>query len=348
MICGYVTCMKYSLFAVFLLLGAAPATTSQPASPYVRALALVQKVEDGPDAALIDLNAPLNDRTAAFLDRNAEIFSLLHEGATAGQSEWRQDSGDTKSLMKALNPVRAAANMGVLRAKMLFQRNDDSAALDELMDVLAMGRNVSKQSATMVASLVDIGVEQQTMNELAREAPKMPADLIRTLPDRLKQLPAAMTLADVARGERQFGAQLMADQIKTDAPKTVSAMAPFYEAIEAASDQKPPPTSEEFKAKLVEAIGKIDDKNAPMAKSLAASLVPSWARYYQTFCLYRAHLAMLETGALILRDGNAALNSSSDPFGDGPFDYQKTAGGFALGSKLMDKNDEPVGLRFGR
>src|SRR5438128_1545420 len=114
--------MKVAFLVGAILLLAAiargEATTHPTTAPYVEALQLVRELESGPDEALLDREAPLNDRTAAFLARNVRIFSLLHDAAINDLNDWG-GAGDMDAMMKQLNGLRALANVGALRARFL-------------------------------------------------------------------------------------------------------------------------------------------------------------------------------------------------------------------------------------
>ena len=57
---------------------------------------------------------------------------------------------------------------------------------------------------------------------------------------------------------------------------------------------------------------------------------------------------MLDAAVAVAREGDKVLQDKrlADPFGDGPFKYRKTDGGFELESKLMFEG-KPVALNVG-
>ncbi len=53
--------------------------------------------------------------------------------------------------------------------------------------------------------------------------------------------------------------------------------------------------------------------------------------------------------AVVRRDKTALLPKDlQDPFGSGPFSYNRREGGFELVSKLIDRNGNPLTLTVGR
>lgn len=55
---------------------------------------------------------------------------------------------------------------------------------------------------------------------------------------------------------------------------------------------------------------------------------------------------MLLAAAAVVESGPEKLAGLKDPFGDGPFEYKKTDGGFELTSKLQFEG-KPVTLKVG-
>ena len=55
----------------------------------------------------------------------------------------------------------------------------------------------------------------------------------------------------------------------------------------------------------------------------------------------------LKAAVAVVRDGPDEVKDHKDPFGDGPFEYKATDGGFELKSKLIFK-DQPVTLAVGK
>jgi hypothetical protein len=236
-----------------------------------------------------------------------------------------------------------------LRARWLVKQNQPDQAVDQLLDVLALGRNVDRGKPVMVCSLVAIGAEEIAMKELAELLPTLPKEVVAALPDKLKQLPPTIAFSDLIRGEQQFGGGMLAQQMPAAAgPEAFEAMSPFYTAIEKASEESPPVSADDFKKKVTDAVATIDGKQHPMSVALAQNMVSSFTAFYSTFCMHQTHRSMLEAGLAIVRDGDGAISKSADPYGDGPFELSKASGGFELKGKLLDRKGNPVTMRFGK
>lgn len=327
----------------------ADALTTQPTTaPYIQAIELVSALEKGPDEALIDSEAPLDDRTAQFLSRNEKIFTLLHEAAVNDRPEWSEKSGDLEAVLPSLNPLRALANLGALRARMQLKQQMPADAVDSLLDVKVLARNISRTEMTMVANLVSMGIDSLATDELAQALPTLPPEVIRTLPDRLKQLPAPVALPDLVRGERRFGAAMLAQSVKGDAPKVAEALGPFYDAVTQAWEKSPPLSRDDFKQALSDAVSKMDGQKDQISIGLVRPLLQSFVAFYQVSRMQQAKAAMLDAGIVLVRDGPDAIQATVDPFGDGPFKYEKMGGGFLLRSALTGPDGKPVEMRFGK
>ena len=325
------------------------ALTTQPATaPYVQAIELVSTLEKGPDETLIDSEAPLDDRTAQFLSRNEKIFTLLHEAAVNDRAEWSAKANDLQTVLPSLNPLRSLANLGVLRARMQLKQQMPTEAVESLLDVKVLGRNISRTEMTMVANLVAMGIDSLATDELAQALPTLPREVVRTLPDRLKQLPAPVALPDLIRGERRFGAAMLVQSVKGDAPKIEEALGPFYDAVTQAWEKSPPLSRDDFKQALNDAVSKMDGQKDQLSIGLVRPLLQSFVMFYQVSRMQQAKAAMLEAGILVVRDGPDAIQATVDPFGDRPFKYEKMGEGFRLRSALTGPDGKPVEMRFGK
>ena len=309
-------------------------------------------MKQGPDSALIDSDAPLDQRTSAFLDRNANVFTLLHNAAANDQPDWigaPADPAHLDPMFHQLSGVRLLCQMGILRARLLAKNNQPTQAVEQLLDLLALARNVDRAHPIMISSLVAIAVEQNAMNELAVQLPALPKDLVARLPDQLKQLPPVVTFSDLIGGEQQFGAGMLASELKPPlAQDAFAAMSPFYTAVKKASEESPPLSAADFTRKITDAVSTINGKDPQVSRTLAMTLIPSVVPFYASYCTHVAHRAMLDAAIVVVRDGPESIKSSVDPFGDGPFELTRTANGFELQSKLLDRNDKPVTMRFGK
>jgi hypothetical protein len=312
-------------------------------APFVQAIRLVKELRRGPDARRIDASAPLNADTAAFLDRNAAIFDLVHVGAAAHSTDWGVGSGITVNMQQALDQlsgVRSLASLDVLRARQRWSIQDSLHGQEDMLDALTLGRNVTHDHPILVVILVQVGIEQMVLTHWAQLLPTTPAEQLAALPDQLKQLPDSPSMADMIRAEQRYAVN------SSNVPAGVAAgMAPFYDSVAASLDQNPTPTPDAFQKTLDDGIAKIGS-SSPTSRQMAQILLPSLARVYNTISAVRATREMFRTGIAVVHDGEGAVVRSVDPFGQGPFEYAHIAQGFELRSKLQ-WNGNAVKLDFG-
>src|SRR5262249_9491393 len=76
-------------------------------------------------------------------------------------------------------------------------------------------------------------------------------------------------------------------------------------------------------------------------------ILPPVAKYRLGESKIQAKVAMLRAALVFLIDGQEEFAKVRDPFGSGPFGFQKTDHGFQLTSALKDANGRSVRLDFG-
>ena len=312
-------------------------------APYVQAIRLVKELEPGRDARRIDPSALLDAGTAAFLDREADIFDLIHAGAAAHSTEWGIGSGisvNSQQVLNQLSGVCSLAILDVLRARQRWSNHDSLHGQEDLLDAMALGRNVAHVHPILVVVLIQVSIEQMVLTRWAQLLPTTPAEQLAALPDRLKQLPDPPRMADMIRAEQRYAVE------SSNVPVAITAgMAPFYDFVAASLDQNPMPTREAFQKTLDDGIAKMG-VSSPSSRQMAQILVPSFVRAYEMFSVVRTTREMFRTGIAVAHDGEGAVGRSVDPFGHGPFEYARTSRGFELRSKLQ-RDGKPVILDFG-
>jgi RNA polymerase sigma factor (sigma-70 family) len=326
----------------------ASAPASQPSdSPYVQAIRLAKQIK-GPDANLLDSDSPLNSATAAFLDRNSKILELLHTGATQHSTDWGAGTGnDVQLLLDQLSGVRAIAELASLRARLRWSQNDFAHGQDDLLDAMVFERSITHDFSMLIVKQVQIGVEAALITHWAKLLPTAPVSQIAQLPNRLKQLPPAGSLADAIRAEQHYAAQ------QTNLPPAIVAgMAPFYDSLAKFADQNPNPTMAQLQKAIADALAKIDAQTNPGSRSMAGILVAPFVSGYADFQAERAYDEMFLVGISVIRDGVNAVRATSDPFGQGPFELipgmnpTSPTRQFQIRSKLLHRG-KPLTLDFG-
>jgi|GEM_PF-5141348 len=314
-----------------------PAATD---APYVKAVQSALAIASGPDAKLMDANTPLNANTAAFLDRNAGIFDLVHAGNLAKTSDGGVGDGmGIQKTMLQLNGLRDLAQLQVLRARQRWDKGDFAGAQDDFLDAVVAQRGMAGDRPTLIASLVKIGADQLIYVHWAGLLPTAPAEQLAALPERLSAMKPTATMGDILRGEQRFAAT----QTRIDIT-VVNGMAPFYDAAADWCDQNPTGSTDDFKKALDDAVAKVTNVTSHQMAQLAA---PSIFRSYQTICADRETAEMFKARVDILRGGESAAAKTADPFTSGPFEYSKTGKGFELRGKML-LNAKQVKLDFGK
>jgi RNA polymerase sigma factor (sigma-70 family) len=319
----------------------AVATTQPSEAPYVKAIRLMKQLRQGTDSQRFNPDAPLDAATAAFLARNADIFDLVHAGATAHSTEWGIGSNARLNMETALNQlgaVRDLVGLSVLRARQRSNNRDFGGAQRDMLDALALPRNIAHDHPLLIVMLVDAGCEDIVFTHWAQLLPTTPPNELLTLPDAFKELPAPPNMAETIRAEQRY-----AMSSSNVPPAIAAAMAPFYDFVAAALDKNPAPTQEEIRTALNDGLGRVGDATA---RQLVQILIPSLTRAYNTISATRTTEVMFKTGITVVENGKNAVDKSADPFGEGPFDYVQTPHGFELRSKLQ-RDGKPVTLDFG-
>ena len=85
------------------------------------------------------------------------------------------------------------------------------------------------------------------------------------------------------------------------------------------------------------------------ARVLGMGLLPAAMACRKNEVAHQTRLATLRAAIAVVRGGPDQLKAESlkDPYASGPFSYEKTAGGFRLVSKTLDRQGKPVTLEVG-
>jgi hypothetical protein len=308
-------------FAVMMCATVLHAQTTSPtaADLYGQAFKLLQSNQ----MSKVDLDTvQLGPEVAQFLEDNHQIMDLLRDAAHKPAADWPQPFDP--ALMSSLNVVRTAARFALLQARVDLGQNQPQQAVSDVMVAIAIGRHVGEYHV-LVTSLVDIGIEITAIDQLSQELPRIPNDVLETLPASLEALPTQTTFADILNGESALSGRLA---VKQGIPPALEAdVVKFYAALVPSADLAPA----DFSAAVDVQVAQF------AANPLIKTLAPSFKRSRTPVALAQAKLAMLQTAIQIMLSDPATVKQSKDPFGAGPFVYTPNAdgaGGFNLTSKL--------------
>jgi hypothetical protein len=210
-----------------------------------------------------------------------------------------------------------------------------AAAADDLVAALAVSRHSSVGQTTMVTKMGEEAAARVAIQELAAVLPSLPKEVVAALPAKIAKLPPSPSMSQLVRGEQAF-ARAAAPKQGAAAVIAVAGLTNYYDALAKGGDLPP----DEF-AKLV------DEQAAKYAANpFAGILSPSFKRARELPAMLEAREAMLSAAINIVLHGEGAVAASKDPFGAGPFAFEKTAKGFRLRSALK-RDGKPVELVVG-
>jgi hypothetical protein len=319
------------------------ATLVDDAAPlYRQAFALLAKLDEadcgrlglcGSDGCWV-VTTPLDAGTANLLSRQAEAIALVRRAAAMPEARWDLN-GDAQRMVDVANKLPQCSALMVLAARQELRDGQPQRAVDDLMVAAMVSRHAAATEPTMVTKMAEIAAFRAPCEALAEQLPSLPRELVVALPARFAKLPASPSMPQLIRGEQVF-ARATARSQGAVVMVMVSGLTNFYDALAKGGDLPP----DQFAKIVDEQIAKYS------ANPFAGILGPSFKRSRETVAYFQAKQAMLATAIDIVLKGEAAVASSKDPFGNGPFASEKTARGFILRSALV-KDDKPVTLRVG-
>jgi hypothetical protein len=277
------------------------------------------------------------DRGAAeFFQRHEAILGWVRLGAAQPGCDWSQP--DMSPRLHSLNSLRGIASLNWGHARFAQQSGDFSGAIDDLLASMSLARHIG-MNRLLVDALVQIGIENRSVELLASMLPSLSRDQLKALAQRLDALPASTTgqqllVAEFDHAQRSIRQQ----QAGFVSVSMVDSMKGFYEGLGGMIDTQSPA---DF-AKSVDV--KMDEYKLNTFAQTAGSTLK---RFRETAALLQVRLAMLRCAIEVQADGDAAVARSHDPFDDGaPFTMTRTSSGFTLTSKLTARGT-PVSLTAG-
>ncbi|HEY7090899.1 MAG TPA: hypothetical protein VH518_22575 [Tepidisphaeraceae bacterium] len=321
-----------------------PATTasSNAADSYREAVKLYQAMQRSGDSSQFDRyadGAEFGPGADALFVRHGGIVQYVRSGAGAASFDWGEQ--EMQERMKSLNGLRGAARFTMLHARYARQiGKDPAAASEDLLAAMALGRHIGTQPL-LIDKLVEVSIESQAIDALARLLPELPRETLDALGKKLDSLAKSATGQQMLKGEFENARkEIRRQEAGFVMTQMVEAMEPFYRDLGTVIDSQSPA---EF-AKSVDA-----EMSKFNLNTFAQNAGPSLKRAREPLAVVETKLAMLHTAIGVLLDGESAVAKSRDPFGGGaPFTYSKKAGnGFELTSSLSTPKDGPVKLRVG-
>jgi hypothetical protein len=160
--------------------------------PYAEAIRLIQQIVSGQDSGLIHSGTP-DPAINAFLKRNALIFQLLRQGAISKSTQWGADTSDISRLQAQILSVSDLCRLSVLRATTSLELGDSIRSQDDLLNAMALVRNVTKGLPFRIVKFIELSDEVMLLRSMAEVLPSLPLDEVRQMTTRLGQLPVAVS-----------------------------------------------------------------------------------------------------------------------------------------------------------
>ena len=351
---------------------AADNLAANAALKYWQAFATLPKMDDKaprPEWPTMPLDAKAKELVASA----GYSLEQMHYAAALPRCVWAisLDEDGIRTLLPNCQAARTLAGLACLRARLRFAEGNTAGAVDDAVDALTLGRQISTDG-TIIAVLVGIAIDQMITDALAAHLPVLDKAALKKLAARLEALPPGGTMAEAMRSAelhggldwfvRQVKGAKDADQLvdvvkeiddsksRDDARKTVEAWGGKEGILKYAEQARP------LYGEAADNMGlppdEFDRVWIPKVKETAASnpvfnhLFPTVQHTRRAEARYQARTALRKAALAILTDGPEAAKAQHDPFGDGPFEYEPFDGGFVLRSKLKVQ-DKPVSLTVG-
>jgi hypothetical protein len=318
--------------------------------PYAEAIRLIQRIAIGPDSGLIHSGTP-DAATNAFLNRNAIIFQLLHQGAISKSTQWNADTSDITRLQVQILSVSDLCRLSVLRARTSLELGEPIGSRDDLLNAMALVRNVTNGLPFRIVKFIELGDEVMLLRSMAEVLPSLPLDEVRQITTRLGQLPVATSPGAAICTDPRFYAIQFA-RFPTPPPglqQGLHAFSLFCEAAAKEIDREPPLSSADLERLLADLASSIGPDVPRVGHTLAEQSVRAFTSFYSSVCFHREQTAMFQYGLAIVRDGPNAVQTNVDSKSNGSFSYIPVDQGFVIQTTSTSPcTGKPITLRFGR
>jgi len=365
---------------VFVAGGFACAAPADPAADnaalfYWRAFAAMPNLDEKQETALRDAAQkpdPVSEAAAKILTQGNSAMRELHRGAKCSRCVWATPLEDgAETLLPHCGKARQLARLACARARLNFQQGRPAAAIDDLADVMTLGRHLATDGL-LVSVLVDYAVERLAVETAARHLGDLQPAQLQEFAARLDRLPPATTMHRAMEIEKEcllepFIRDLSGPEGKEKAISLLKslgdekdpnrkalrgfsreqlleglkALPPVYDKIAVMMDR--PPAEMKSVESLLAGV-------SPAARALGMGLLPAAVACRTHEVIHQTRRAMFEAPLAVVRGGPEQLKAEAwkDPYAGGPFSYEKTAPGFRLTSKTKDRDGKAIVLEVGR
>jgi hypothetical protein len=293
----------------------------------------------------------------------------LHRAARLERCDWGLDYDDGISLLLLhLTKARDLARLTALHARYEMERGNKRAFRDDATGMMVLARHVGRDPA-MICVLVRHLIDGMVVDLVAPYVPQLHAKYADSKA-MFDSLPPSSSVLDTFDMEREYfliwivrkikeeekrdpgaGLKMWNNLLGPEAPAALKRIQSVEEAIKLTEGVLP--VYDELK-KIVALPHAEFDAQYPKFKqqnikpdTLQAFLFPQIDDLLAKERRSQARVAMLLAAIAVAEGGPDKLTSIDDPFGDGPFEYQKLDNGFELKSQLKLEG-KPVTLTVGQ
>jgi hypothetical protein len=271
--------------------------------------------------------------------------------------DWGVDlSAGPNTLLPHLGRARTVVQAAQLRAVWDLQHGRPEDARDELLASFVLGRNAGKDGL-LIGALVQCAIEGQTYGTVAQHFGEFPPQILKELEEGFDAAPARYPMAACIPTGKYFGDWILSkfqEMQKAHPGDDAKVMAGFREMVLAVTDHDTNLWSQIVAASagtsegVVKLLGEVDSLIPRVAELMAlpqpeyeiqtqqffadchkspnpfiAKSVLGWEKGRPREFRVQAQLAMVHAAAEYKLHGEAGLKSVMDPFGNGPFAFQR-------------------------
>ncbi len=185
---------------------------------------ITQEQREKMTAAAKATSEPIPDEVRATLPQYETALHEMHRAVQCEACDWQLDYTAGPHLrLPHLQHARDLAWVALVRARVRFAAGENEAAVNDVLDVLRMGRDCGR-SPVIISMLVDVAIERLTFEVLAGHLSQLTPDQLSQLPQRLQALPPTATAAEGFRKESEMfggwvGRRIEAEAAKINDPK---------------------------------------------------------------------------------------------------------------------------------
>ncbi len=339
---------------------------------YWQAFILMPTPDDNKD---FDATAPIDAEVIKLVESGDVAVGQMQRAVKMERCIWGADlDAGIAAQLPHLSQARKMARFVCLRARVRIRQDRGAEAIDEFTSVMGMARHAGSDGL-LISLLVQYAIEGMAIELLAEHLPTLEDDLLDRLSERIEGLPEGKSMSYSMRMEKILllewfidkfskpgGKELILDtwqnqvaEVDEEDLARYKAMSPqeivdglielreVYDKLGEMMQQ--PPSEVDGAAEDLLKKGRFSD----VANEFGSAILPAVGKMRRTEASFQTKQVMFKAAIAVVKKGQSELEREEfrDPYGEGPFKYSKTTGGFTLQSKLLDRNGKPVVLNVG-